>query len=68
MTWGMEEDRKVSSIGRPSFATSQLWIDVEHGEMTGNDAIKLVGWIRVYTQVYNTITKRLLSNPWQTAP
>ena len=24
--------------------------------------------IRVYTQVYNTITKRLLSNPWQTAP
>ena len=34
MTWGMEEDRKVSSIGRPSFATSQLWIDVEHGEMT----------------------------------
>ena len=24
--------------------------------------------IRVYAQVYNTITIRLLSNPWQTAP
>ena len=30
----MEEDQQVSSIGRPSIATSQAWIDVEHGEMT----------------------------------
>ena len=34
MTLGMEEDRKVSSIGGPSISTSQVWIDVEHGEMT----------------------------------
>ena len=34
VTWAMEDDRQVSSIGRPSFATSQVWIDVEHGEMT----------------------------------
>ena len=28
----------------------------------------LVDRIRVCTQVHNTITKRLLSNPWQAAP
>ena len=33
-TFGMEEDRQVSSIGRPSIATSQVWIDAEHREMT----------------------------------
>ena len=30
----MEEDRQVSVIERPSIAISQVWIDVEHGEMT----------------------------------
>ena len=30
--------------------------------------VMAVDRIRVYTQVHNTITKRLLSNPWQTAP
>ena len=30
----MEEDQQVSSIGRPSNATSQAWIDVKHGEIT----------------------------------
>ena len=30
----MEEDQQVLSIGRPSNATSQAWIDVEHREMT----------------------------------
>ena len=34
MTLGMEEDQQVSSIGRPSNATSQAWIDIEHEEMT----------------------------------
>ena len=34
VTLGMEEDQQVSSIGRPSIATSQARIDVEHGEMT----------------------------------
>ena len=34
VTLGMEEDQQVSSIGTPSNATSQAWIDVEHGEMT----------------------------------
>ena len=34
VTLGMEENQQVSSIGRPSKATSQAWIDVEHGEMT----------------------------------
>ena len=33
-TLGIEEDRKVSPIGRPSIATSQVWIDAEHEEMT----------------------------------
>ena len=34
VTLGMEEDQQVSSVGTPSYATSQTWIDVEHGEMT----------------------------------
>ena len=34
VTLGIEDDQQVSSIGRPSNATSQAWIDVEHGEMT----------------------------------
>ena len=34
LTLGMEEDRKFSSIGRPSIAASQVWIDAKHGEMT----------------------------------
>ena len=34
VTLVLEDDQKVSSIGRPSNATSQAWIDVEHGEMT----------------------------------
>ena len=29
----MEEDQQVSSIGTPSNATSQAWIDVEHRGM-----------------------------------
>ena len=43
MTLGMEEDRQVSYIGKPSNATSQVWIDVEHGEMTllvGKEKVK----------------------------
>ena len=34
LTFGKEEDRQVSSIEKPSFATSQVCIDAEHGEMT----------------------------------
>ena len=34
LTFGMEEDRQVSFIEKPSFATSQVQIDAEHGEMT----------------------------------
>ena len=34
MTLGMEEDQQVSYIGTPSNATSQVWIDIGHGEMT----------------------------------
>ena len=34
LTFGMEEDQQVSSIEKPSFATSQVCIDAEHGEMT----------------------------------
>ena len=34
VTLGMEKDQQLSSIGTPSNATSQAWIDVEHGEMT----------------------------------
>ena len=29
----MEEDRKDSFIERPSITTSQVWINVKHGEM-----------------------------------
>ena len=34
LTFGMEEDRQVSFIEKSSIATSQVWIYVEHGEMT----------------------------------
>ena len=34
LTFGMEEDRQVSVVERPSIATSQVWIDTEHEEMT----------------------------------
>ena len=34
LTFGMDEDRKVSFIEKASFATSQMWIDAENGEMT----------------------------------
>ena len=34
LTFDMEEDQQVSFIKRPSIAKSQVWIDVEHGEMT----------------------------------
>ena len=43
VTLGMEKDQQVSSIGTPSNATSQAWIDVEHGEMTflvGKEKVK----------------------------
>ena len=30
----MEKDQQVLSIGTPSNATIQAWIDIEHGEMT----------------------------------
>ena len=43
MTLGMEEDQQMSSIGTPSKAISQAWIDVEHGEMTllvGKEKVK----------------------------
>ena len=33
LSFGMEEDRQVSSIERPSIATSQVWIDAEYEEM-----------------------------------
>ena len=34
LTFGIEEDRQASFIERPCIATSQVWIDGEHGEMT----------------------------------
>ena len=43
LNFGMEEDWQVSVIERPSIATSQVWIDAEHGEMTllvGEDKMK----------------------------
>ena len=43
VTLGMEEDQQVSSIGTPSNATSQAWIDIEHGEITllvGDEKLK----------------------------
>ena len=39
LTFGMEEDKKISSIERPSIATSQVWIDVEHGEMDATSQV-----------------------------
>ena len=39
----MEENRHVPSIGRPFVATSQVWIDTKHGEMTllvGDEKVK----------------------------
>ena len=33
LTFGMEEDRQVSSKERPSIATSQVWINAKHGEI-----------------------------------
>ena len=43
LTFGMDEDRQVSFIEKPSLATSQMWIDVEDGEMTllvGKEKVK----------------------------
>ena len=34
ITFGMEENRQVANVQRPSSATSQVWIDAENGEMT----------------------------------
>ena len=34
LTFGMEVDRQVLFVEKPSFATSQVCIDSEHGEMT----------------------------------
>ena len=34
LTFGMGENRQVSNLERTSFATSQVWIDAKHGEMT----------------------------------
>ena len=33
LTFGMDEDRHVSFIEKPSSATSQMWIDAENGEI-----------------------------------
>ena len=44
LTFGMEEDRKISFVERPSIATSQVWIDAETGDMTllvGEEKMKL---------------------------
>ena len=43
LTLGMEEDRKFSSIRRPSIVASQVWVDAKHGEMTfliGKEKVK----------------------------
>ena len=34
LTFGMEEHQQVSFVEKPSFATSQIWIDAKNGEMT----------------------------------
>ena len=34
LTFGTRGNRQVSDLERPSFATSQVWIDAEHGERT----------------------------------
>ena len=43
LTFGMEKDQQVSFKEKPSFATSQVCIDVEHGETTflvGEEKVK----------------------------
>ena len=43
LTFSMEDDSQVSSIERPSIATSQVWIDAKHREMTlliGEEKVK----------------------------
>ena len=50
VTLGMEEGRQASSIGIPSNATSQAWIDIEHGEMT-----LLVGEEKVMFNLHQSI-------------
>ena len=34
LTFGNEDYRQISFIEKPSIATSQVWINAEHGEMT----------------------------------
>ena len=34
LTFNMEEDRQVSFLEKPSFTTSQMWIDAKNREMT----------------------------------
>ena len=34
LTFGMDVNRQVSNVERPSITLSQVWIDVENGEMT----------------------------------
>ena len=44
LTFGMEEDRQVAFVEKPSIATSQMWMDAENGEMTllvGDEKMKL---------------------------
>ena len=44
VTVDMEEEQQVSFIGTPSTTTSEVWIDVEHGEMAllvGKEKVKL---------------------------
>ena len=50
VTLGMEEDQQGSSIGIPSNAISQAWIDIEHGEMT-----LLVGEEKVMFNLHQSI-------------
>ena len=43
LTFGMEENRQVSNVERPSIATSQVWINAENWEMIlliGEEKIK----------------------------
>ena len=43
-TFGMEGDRQVSFVEKPSVATSQMWIDAENREITllvGEEKMKL---------------------------
>ena len=34
LTFGMEDDQQVSFVERPSYSTSQRWIEFENSEMT----------------------------------